>query len=40
LQIVCRFINRWKRDMENDLFKRLLGTLGVELSELSKSENG
>jgi hypothetical protein len=40
LQIVCRFINRWKSDMENDVFLRLLGTLGVELSELSKSENG
>lgn len=40
LQIVCRFINFWKSNMENDLFKRLLGTLGVKLSELSKSENG
>jgi len=30
LQIVCRFINRWKSDMENDVFLRLLGTLRVE----------
>lgn len=24
IQIVCRFVNFWKRDMDNDEFKRLL----------------
>jgi hypothetical protein len=24
VQLVCRFINRWKGDLDNDVFKRLI----------------
>tara|TARA_B110000211_G_scaffold234935_1_gene307543 strand:- start:992 stop:1690 length:699 start_codon:yes stop_codon:yes gene_type:complete len=29
LQVVCRFINRWKSDSDNDEFRRLLKILGT-----------
>jgi hypothetical protein len=29
LQVVCRFINRWKSDSDNEEFRRLLKILGI-----------